>query len=393
VVIINPIEMKKFLVFAALVISAAAFGQEKTSSRSNTIQLDLNGIVPTITWIAPETYESSLAEKAYTVKVGVKSQGKLKSAELYINDNLVGAARGFKPAAGTGYDKIIERDVTLSDGDNIVKIVAISMDEVEVSDIRVLKVASATAALMSNRTDYALLFGTDEYDEWNNLYNPVNDAETIAEELKNNYGFKTEVVTNATTSEMMAKLREYATKSYQKDDQLFIFFAGHGQFDEVFTEGYIVGADSKVSDPGKTSYISHSTLRTVVNNIPANHIFLTLDACFGGTFDQAVARAGSRGQDDIYNDITQAEFIQRRLRFKTRKYVTSGGKQYVADGKPGGHSPFARKFLQALRDYGGQDKVLTLQELQGYLLNLKMEPHAGVFGDNEPGSDFVFIAR
>ena len=174
---------------------------------------------------------------------------------------------------------------------------------------------------------------------------------------------------------------------------MFIFFAGHGQFDEIFTEGYLVGSDSKLNDPGKTSYISHSTLRTVVNNIPCNHIFLTLDACFGGTFDPLVARSGSRGQDDIYGDITRSEFIERRLRFKTRKYVTSGGKQYVADGKPGGHSPFARKFLQALRDYGGQDKILTLQELQGYLLNLKMEPHAGEFGDNEPGSDFVFVAR
>ena len=385
--------MKKILMFAALVISVTAFGQEKTSSRSNTIQLDLSGIVPTITWVTPETYETSMTEKQYSIKVGIKSQGKLKSADVYVNDALVGEARGFKPAAGTGYDKMIERDLMLSEGDNIVKVVAVSMDDVEVSDIRVLKVAGTATAMLSNRTDYALFFGIDEYEEWNNLFNPVKDVTTVAEELETNYGFQTDVVLNATTSEIMAKLREYAVKSYQKDDQLFIFFAGHGQFDEIFTEGYLVGTDSKVNDPGKTSYISHSTLRTVVNNIPSEHIFLTLDACFGGTFDPLVARSGSRGQDDIYSDITQAEFIERRLRFKTRKYVTSGGKQYVADGKPGGHSPFARKFLQALRDYGGQDRILTLQELNGYLLNLKMEPHAGEFGDNEPGSDFVFIAR
>jgi len=385
--------MKKLLMFSAILLSMTAFAQEKSSSRSNAIQLDLNGIVPTITWLTPQTYETSLTEKQFTVRVGVKSQGKLKSAELYINDNIVGQARGFKPATGTGYDKMIERDITLSEGDNILKVVAVSMDDVEVSDIRVIKVAGAATAMMSNRTDYALLFGIDEYDEWGNLFNPVKDAQTIAEELESNYGFKTEVVTNVGTSEIMAKLREYATRSYEKDDQLFIFFAGHGQFDEIFTEGYLVGNDSKLNDPGKTSYISHSTLRTVVNNINCSHIFLTLDACFGGTFDPLVARSGSRGADDIYGDITQEEFIERRLRFKTRKYVTSGGKQYVADGKPGGHSPFARKFLQALRDYGGQDRILTLQELNGYLLNLKMEPHAGEFGDNEPGSDFVFVAR
>lgn len=383
--------MKLLKPFLFVLFATSASFAQVVSQKSNSITLDLSGITPSITWMTPQTYETSVTEKLYSVKVGVKSEGKLKSADLYLNDQLVGESRGFKPA-GTGYDKVIERDITLKPGDNIIKVVATSMDDITSTDMRVLKMAGTTP-LASNRTDYALLFGNDEYDEWTDLFNPVKDAQTIAQELKENYGFQTEVVLNATTSEIMAKLREYAKKSYQPNDQLFIFFAGHGQFDEIFTEGYLVGKDSKVNDPGKTSYISHSTLRTVVNNIPANHIFLTLDACFGGTFDPMVARAGSRGMDDMYSDITRSEFIERRLRWKTRKYVTSGGKQYVADGKPGGHSPFARKFLQALRDYGGQDKILTLQELQGYLLNLRMEPHAGEFGDNEPGSDFVFVAR
>ena len=385
--------MKRLLIFAALLSSVTAYGQKVTSGRSNTIQLELTGISPTITWISPETYETSLTEKMYSVKVGIKSQGQLKSADLYLNEDLVGESRGFKPATGSGFDKVIERELTLSPGDNIVKVVAVSMDDVTTTDMRVLKLAGGEM-VVSNRTDRALFFGIDTYDEWGNLFNPVKDVETIAEELKNSYGFETEVVLDATTSEIMAKLREYAKKSYQPNDQLLIFFAGHGQFDEIFTEGYLVGKDSKLDDPGKTSYISHSTLRTVINNIPSGHTLLTLDACFGGTFDPLLARSGSRGGgDEMYADITTSEFIERKLRFKTRKYITSGGKQYVADGKPGGHSPFARKFLQGLRGYGGADKILTLQEMYGYLLNLKMEPHAGEFGDNEPGSDFVFVAR
>jgi len=102
----------------------------------------------------------------------------------------------------------------LSEGDNILKVVAVSMDEVEVSDIRVLRVEGTATAMLADRTDYALLFGTDEYDEWSDLFNPVKDAQTIARELEENYGFKTEVVLNATTGEIMAKLREYAKKSY-----------------------------------------------------------------------------------------------------------------------------------------------------------------------------------
>ena len=118
-----------------------------------------------------------------------------------------------------------------------------------------------------------------------------------------------------------------------------------------------------------------------------------MDVCYGGTFDQAIARAGSRGGDEIYNELTKTEYIKRKLRFKTRRYLTSGGKQYVPDGRPGHHSPFARKFLEGLRNYGGQDKILTLNELTGYVEKINPEPRYGEFGDNEPGSDFVFVAQ
>ena len=385
--------MKKLLIITLLLISLNGLGQEKTSSTSNSIQLDLNGIVPTISWVSPESYETDLTVNQYAINIGIKSQGKLKSTALYINDVIVSNSRGFKPSAGTGFDKIIDWPLTLFEGQNIIKVVATSEDGVEVSDIRVINVDRTSEVISSTRTDYALLFAINEYDEWDDLSNPVFDVQTIKQELETSYGFKTEVVINATQADIMEKLREYVTKSYEKDDQLFIFFAGHGQFDEVFSEGYLVGADSKLIDPGKTSYIAHSTLRNIVNNIPSNHIFISLDACFGGTFDPMLAKTGSRGVRADYNDITRSEFIARRLRYKTRQYVTSGGKEYVADGIPGSHSPYARKFLQALRGYGGQDKILTLQEIRGYLSNLKMEPHAGEFGDNEPGSDFVFVAR
>ena len=81
------------------------------------------------------------------------------------------------------------------------------------------------------------------------------------------------------------------------------------------------------------------------------------------------------------------------MKFKTRRYLTSGGKEYVPDGTPGHHSPFARKFLEALRSYGGQDHIITLAEMVLFFERLAPEPRYGEFGSNEPGSDFLFIAR
>ncbi len=239
---------------------------------------------------------------------------------------------------------------------------------------------------------YALIFATNEYEYWGNLLNPVKDAETIAQDLREIYGFETDLVINATQAQVILKLKEYLQKSYQANDQLLIFFAGHGQFDQTFREGYLVTRDSRLDDDTKISYLPHSVLRSYVNNINCKHILLMMDVCFGGTFDPLLAAKGVRGEA-LSEDISPEEFIRRKLSTVTRKYITSGGKEYVPDGTPGQHSPFARKFLEALRSYGGKDQILTLSEVVSYLEKISPEPHAGEFGTNEPGSDFIFVAK
>jgi hypothetical protein len=52
-----------------------------------------------------------------------------------------------------------------------------------------------------------------------------------------------------------------------------------------------------------------------------------------------------------------------------------------------------RRFLEALRSYGGADGILTLNELLPYLDKVKPEPRYGDFGTNEAGSDFLFLAK
>lgn len=238
-------------------------------------------------------------------------------------------------------------------------------------------------------TNYALIIATDEYTEWEELYNPIRDAETIDEELTSTYNFKTEVLKNPTQREFINKIKSYAAKTFQPNDQLFIFVAGHGHFDESLGEGYIVSKDSKKEDDARLSYIPQSTFRQYIDNIKCKHILVMLDVCFGGTIDPIVKR---RGSFDV-EGISKEEFISRKLRYKTRKYITSGGKEYVPDGVPGKHSPFAKSILEALRSYGGRDGILTIAEIISYIENLKPEPCKGEFGENDAGSDFLFIAK
>lgn len=239
-------------------------------------------------------------------------------------------------------------------------------------------------------TNYALLFATNDYDNYSDLTNPLFDAKAVGDELQRNYGFQTEIVENPTLDVILKKLKRYAQLSFDKEDQLFIFFAGHGKYDDIFREGYLVAKESKLQDDARTTFLSHSNLRTITNNIDCQHIFLVMDVCFGGTFDPYIS--AHRG-DEVYEEVAKTEFIERKMKHKTRLYLTSGGKEYVPDGRPGEHSPFARKLLEALRSYGGKDGILTVSEIITYVEKVVPQPRTGEFGNNEPGSDFVFLAK
>lgn len=246
--------------------------------------------------------------------------------------------------------------------------------------------------LLKSRRDYALIFATDNYDNWPALNNPVFDGNTIKQELESNYGFSVELVENPSKVEIFSKLKEYNLKKYGPNDQLFIFIAGHGIFDEVMREGYIICSNSVKNDPSNSTLISHSELRTYLSRQSCDHIFLVMDVCFGGAFSNFIATGGHRGD---YDDkvMERTEFIQAKLKYKTRRYMTSGGKEYVSDGIKGKHSPFAFRFIEALRTNGGENGVLTLSEIVGNIEKVKPQPTFGDFEENQPGSDFIFIYR
>jgi hypothetical protein len=376
---------------------------QNVSTRTNEFEVDFsdpsklqNTTIPVVNWITPTAETNYAHESKYNIKIEIVSDKPLKNITIFIKENEA-SSRGMtmvKPEAGQELKLVVEKTLTLMDGENILEVVAENIDGQKTISRRKVNVGSTGIADASKleRTDYALIFATDEYDHWSDLVNPVFDSRTIGDEMRNTYGYKVEVIENASQSEVLKKLREYAEKKYKPLDQLFIFFAGHGTYDQTFGEGFVVTKESQANDEGKTTYLSHNRLRSIVNNIPSEHIFLAMDVCFGGTFD-AVLASSRGGAEEVYKEQNQAEFITRKLTYKTRRYLTSGGKTYVSDGVPGKHSPFAKNFLEALRSRGGRDGILTLPELFTYVERLKIQPRFGEFGDNAPGSDFVFIAK
>jgi hypothetical protein len=383
-----------------LVAVASLHGQHLSSKtnevsvkKSATAELLNTGILPRITWIHPQLDLASSEANKMDLHVQVQLQSAVKEIKLAVASTegdvvLVSKKIPLQPGQLV-YD--IKVPVTLPNGSNYVNLQVTTLNDVVVSERRGLLIGAGALdnVLSLDRKDYALLFCTDKYDHWTDLVNPVDDAHAIAKELSEKYGFIVEIVENPLLEDVWTKLREYNEKKFSPQDQLLVFFAGHGQYDETFGEGYVVAKNSLSNDPSKNTYLSHNRLRGVIDNIPCSHILLTMDVCFGGTLDPVIAR--SRGQKE--NEASTNEILARKWSHKTRKYLTSGGKEYVSDGIPGKHSPFAEKLIESFKTLGGDDNLLTLSELQSVLEKLKQLPRFGSFGSDEKQGDFVFVRK
>lgn len=377
---------------------------QNMSTRSTEFNVDMSkmkGIstdVPTIVWEKPITDISfQQVEGTFPININIKGDNPLKFITIELIDQSTGISAGkqqIKPTDDQLNNFTIVKNLFLLNGETSIFITAENQAGIQTVSSKKVYVGSKAIAQVSqlDRTDYAILFATDNYEHWGDLVNPVYDARTISEILSKKYGFEVEVVENATQNEILSKLREYSQKKYKPMDQLFVFFAGHGTYDQAFGEGFVVTTESLVNDEGKTTYLSHNRLRSIINNIPSEHVFLTMDVCFGGTFDEVLASA--RGSNaEIYQDQNKSDYISRKLFAKTRKYLTSGGKTYVSDGIAGEHSPFAKRFIEALESQGGSDGILTISELFTFVERLSVQPRLGSFGNNELGSDFLFVVK
>jgi len=248
------------------------------------------------------------------------------------------------------------------------------------------------ALAQTGGNNYALFFANDNYQnnsDFGNLKNPVTDANAIAQELADMYGFNTKVYPNYSRSQIYSVLEKWQKRSFEKADQLFLFFSGHGTFWEFTKKGYFV-PNTRSTDFG--AYIELTDLGNIVTQIPCQHILLAVDACYSGTIDQEIAFKGPNFQRPKQNKTTERNnTIYRQLRNPSRLLITSGGKQRTPDGKK--HSPFANALLTKLRAaYSYGDGLCTYQDLLSQLERVSPTPHQGELPGHEQGG-FVFVAK
>ncbi|HEX8060706.1 MAG TPA: hypothetical protein VF473_07200, partial [Cyclobacteriaceae bacterium] len=185
--------MKKHLIWILAVSTSFAFGQG-FSNKTNTIHVDYrNKIMPTTTpqinWTTPRTEVTNSVEQSITFEADVHSDVSLRQVTMEFTSG--GNTHSKDITIDTTSRSVhVSQKINLMEGENIIRLIATNSKGGKVSSTRsVLSGKDAIAdAVDINRKDYALLFATDSYENWNDLVNPINDARTIAAVLRDKYG-------------------------------------------------------------------------------------------------------------------------------------------------------------------------------------------------------------
>ncbi|MEZ4919364.1 MAG: SUMF1/EgtB/PvdO family nonheme iron enzyme [Saprospiraceae bacterium] len=245
----------------------------------------------------------------------------------------------------------------------------------------------ATALPDQQRKDYAVFFVASRFDHgWTELEFAPKEVRFIGKELEERYGFEVEIVADATRTKISTTLAKYKQKQYGKNDQLLLFFSMHGVREG--TSGFLVPKDGLLDDLTYDSWFSFQKIKDIALSIPCEHTLVAIDACYSGVF-------GYNKNDRVPKpDWDTPEYqCQERLRLafsgqKTRKYLTAGG-----DTRVPAESKFAKRWLAALRNNGGDDGLLGFHELMGYLDTYNNpRPTQGDF-DSSTAGDFIFVKK
>ena len=270
--------------------------------------------------------------------------------------------------------------VPLSIGDNYLKFEAIDInDNVAIKKINIIRKDTEGQDIDTlTSKSYLLVIGINNYQAWPQLNNAVRDAKEIYKTLTEQYDFDTAyaylMIDSMATKENIEKKIRSLIPLISQQDNLLIYYAGHGYFDPVLNEGYWIPVEAV----NESQYISNTTLLKYLSNINSKHTFLVVDACFSGS----LFASRNRGYADNVE------------KYKSRWGLASGRLETVADGAYGANSPFATSFIEFLEN-NSKDEVPVSDVVQYVKVNVsnvtKQTPIGSPLRDiGDEGGEYVF---
>ncbi len=203
------------------------------------------------------------------------------------------------------------------------------------------KASNVDVALINLGNYHALVIGNEAYANHRRLKTARKDAESVAELLRKKYGFQVQLNRDAKHNGILEELWKFV-RNLKPDDNLLVYYAGHGQLQSENAMGYWLPVDATSSVD--RSWISTAQLSEILGLIKARHVLVIADSCYAGTLTRAVETVVQPGKTDA----ERLAWLRSMSQAKSRNAFASGGIEEVLDVGGGNHSIFAEALLDVL---------------------------------------------
>ncbi len=242
---------------------------------------------------------------------------------------------------------------------------------------------SLAERVKNNSTYYALIIGINNYadPDLTTLDNPLSDAQRLYDVLTAHYTFESDNIQflkDAKREEIIMAL-DNLSQQVGPDDNLLIYYTGHGHYDEQANLGYWLPSNARRFTTA--DWIGNSQLVDFLKRIESKHTLLITDACFSGSIFKTKS---------AFSDVPPA--FEKLYELPSRKAMTSGTLTEVPD-----RSPFARYLMDRLEE--NQEIYYSAEQLYSSMRiavinNSDAIPQYGEIRNvGDEGGDFVFIRK
>lgn len=261
-----------------------------------------------------------------------------------------------------------------------------------------------TLVEVGNQRWVALLIGINDYSMSGgnipSLQTPKDDVDDLAEALRSKYRFDT-ITMKIDRQATLRGLRESFDQlgaTLEPNDNVLIYFAGHGHLQKNTDVGLWITADSTDHLDG----LYNAEIKAYIAKMPARRVLLVSDSCYSGDF---LRRAlGRPTYEDLEEDPVESVRISAKLAKNmnpSRQVITSGNLNPVPDQGTGfckGHSPFACALINALES-APVGAALSANDLYHHIY-LQMKEGSGFDSESGPqkgtlpehrGGEFFFV--
>jgi uncharacterized caspase-like protein len=190
---------------------------------------------------------------------------------------------------------------------------------------------------------HALIIANNRYEHMDDLATPLNDVTVIGELLESHYGFEVQTLLDVNRYEMLSALNDLR-RALTDEDNVLIYFAGHGAYDDVNHRGHWLPVDAE--QDSTANWVSTVEVTDIVNAMSAKHVLVVADSCYSGT----LARSQNTSLDPGMSDDLRQRWLRAIAETRSRHVLTSGGVKPVVDDVGTGHSIFASAFIDVLEN-------------------------------------------